>query len=98
MLIVGIPADADHSGGLTHFIDTGVPIYVHDLELVNAVWCLFTKVRPLLMVSRETVIDIMQADAGPYQPSYLTHRLNWQTFNDKVTELFPGITMHHCPG
>ncbi len=27
-----------------HFIDTGVPIYVHDLELTNALWCLFTKV------------------------------------------------------
>ena len=31
-------------------------------------------------------------------PSYLDHRLNWQTFSDKVTELFPGITMHLCPG
>jgi hypothetical protein len=39
-----------------------------------------------------------QADAGPYQPSYLDHRLNWQTFNDKVTEIFPGLTMHLCPG
>lgn len=27
-----------------HFIDTGVPVYVHDLELTNALWCLFTKV------------------------------------------------------
>ncbi|MCJ1300690.1 hypothetical protein MMC08_003487 [Hypocenomyce scalaris] len=72
---------ADHSGGLMHFIGTDVPIYVHDLELTNALWCLFTK-----------------ADAGPYQPSYLDHRLNWQTFNDQVTELFPGITMHLCPG
>jgi hypothetical protein len=27
-----------------HFIDTDVPIYVHDLELTNALWCLFTKV------------------------------------------------------
>jgi glyoxylase-like metal-dependent hydrolase (beta-lactamase superfamily II) len=74
-------ADADHSGGLMHFIDTDVPIYVHDLELTNALWCLYTR-----------------ADAGPYQPSYLTHKLNWQTFNDQVTELFPGISMHHCPG
>ena len=37
--------DADHSGGLMHFIDTNVPIYVHDLELRNALWCLYTKVR-----------------------------------------------------
>ncbi|KAL6249423.1 hypothetical protein RBB50_003276 [Rhinocladiella similis] len=72
---------ADHSGGLMHFIGTDVPIYVHDLELQNALWCLYTK-----------------ADAGPYQPSYLDHRLNWQTFNDKVTEIFPGLTMHLCPG
>lgn len=36
--------DADHSGGLMHFIGTNVPIYVHDLELSNALWCLFTKV------------------------------------------------------
>lgn len=27
-----------------HFIDTDVPVYVHDLELSNALWCLFTKV------------------------------------------------------
>lgn len=27
-----------------HFIDTDVPVYVHDLELTNALWCLFTKV------------------------------------------------------
>ncbi len=26
------------------FIDTGVPVYVHDVELTNALWCLFTKV------------------------------------------------------
>lgn len=41
---------------------------------------------------------LIQADAGPYQPSYLDHRLNWQTFDDKVTEIFPGMTMHLCPG
>ncbi|RVX74086.1 hypothetical protein B0A52_01918 [Exophiala mesophila] len=72
---------ADHSGGLMHFIDTNVPIYVHDLELRNALWCLYTK-----------------ADAGPYQASYLSPRLNWHTFDDRVTELFAGITMHLCPG
>ena len=36
--------DADHSGGLMHFIGTDVPIYAHDKELTNALWCLFTKV------------------------------------------------------
>ena len=39
-----VELDADHSGGLMHFIGTDVPIYVHDLELTNALWCLFTKV------------------------------------------------------
>ncbi|OQV09145.1 hypothetical protein CLAIMM_13308 [Cladophialophora immunda] len=73
--------DADHSGGLMHFIDTNVPIYVHDEELHTALWSLFTK-----------------ADRGPYQASYLTPRLNWQTFDGKVSEIFEGISMHHCPG
>ncbi|KAK6379788.1 hypothetical protein LTS17_005861 [Exophiala oligosperma] len=72
---------ADHSGGLMHFIDTDVPIYVHDEELHTALWSLFTK-----------------ADRGPYQASYLTPRLNWQTFDGKVTEIFQGLSLHHCPG
>ncbi|KAF7547304.1 hypothetical protein G7046_g9041 [Stylonectria norvegica] len=95
--------DADHSGGLMHFLGTDVPIYVHDLELNNALWCLFTKVETTPGHSRPykhttNIYFHPQADAGPYMPSYLDHRLNWQTFSDKVTEIFPGITMHHCPG
>ena len=43
-----VDLDADHSGGLMHFIGTDVPIYVHDLELTNALWCLFTKVCSVL--------------------------------------------------
>lgn len=36
-----------------HFLGTDVPIYVHDLELTNALWCLFTKVRLSSALSRE---------------------------------------------
>lgn len=81
-----------------HFIGTDIPIYVHDIELTNALWCLFTKVHTPVSDIKHYALKISQADAGPYQPSYLDHRLNWQTFNHDVTEIFPGITMHLCPG
>ena len=43
-LLMDYIVDADHSGGLMHFVDTDVPIYVHDEELHTALWSLFTKV------------------------------------------------------
>lgn len=81
-----------------HFIDTDVPIYVHDQELYTALWSLFTKVHYLLFTARSRPLTFQQADRGPYHASYLTHRLNWQTFDGKVNEIFEGISMHHCPG
>lgn len=32
----------DHAGGLTHFRDTGVPIYVHEEEFKHACWAAAT--------------------------------------------------------
>lgn len=33
----------DHAGGLEHFFDTDVPIYVHEEEFKHACWAVGTK-------------------------------------------------------
>jgi glyoxylase-like metal-dependent hydrolase (beta-lactamase superfamily II) len=34
----------DHAGGLVHFKETDVPVYVHELELRNAFYTVLTKI------------------------------------------------------
>ncbi|KAH6972394.1 metallo-beta-lactamase superfamily protein [Ilyonectria sp. MPI-CAGE-AT-0026] len=72
----------DHAGGLEHFIGSDIPIYVHEEEFKHACWAAATGV-----------------DDALYLADYLTlDKLNWQTFSEKQTHLFQGITLHHAPG
>lgn len=38
------------------------------------------------------------ADDAVYLGHYLDLSLNWKTFDERTTDLFPGITIHHVPG
>ncbi|PLB50105.1 metallo-beta-lactamase superfamily protein [Aspergillus steynii IBT 23096] len=73
----------DHAGGLEHFRNTGVPIYVHEEEFKHACWAAATKSEGGLYLA-----DYLSLD----------NTLNWQTFNDTQLDLCTGITLYHCPG
>ncbi|KAJ5668452.1 uncharacterized protein N7477_007022 [Penicillium maclennaniae] len=73
----------DHAGGLNHFRDTGVPIYVHEEEFKHACWAAATNSDGGLYLSEYL---------------NLNGTLNWQTFNDSQVDLCTGITLYHCPG
>lgn len=72
----------DHAGGLEHFIDSDVPIYVHEEEFKHACW------------SVATGADL-GVYLGHYM---LLEPLKWKTFTESQLDLFQGITLHHAPG
>ncbi|KAF2465151.1 metallo-beta-lactamase superfamily protein [Lindgomyces ingoldianus] len=72
----------DHAGGLEHFLDSGVPIYVHEEEFKHACWAVATKADFGVYVYHYMDLE----------------RLNWKTFPDSTLDLFQGITLHHSPG
>ncbi|KAF4761196.1 hypothetical protein HAV15_005971 [Penicillium sp. str.  len=72
----------DHTGGLEHFLDTDVEIWVHEAEFKNAFWAAATGIEPSL-----------------YSKRYLdVSRLKWRTFSEDHLQVFPGLTLHRCPG
>ncbi|GKZ78303.1 hypothetical protein AnigIFM56816_001861 [Aspergillus niger] len=83
----------DHAGGLEHFFGTAkkckmltfsidVEIWCHEKELKNAFWASATG-----------------HDDGLFRPDYLrADLLNWKTVSEQVVELWPGVTLHMCPG
>lgn len=72
----------DHAGGLEHFVDSGVPIYVHEEEFKHACWAIAT----------EADLGVYQ---GHYMH---LEKLNWTTFSESQLDLFQGIILHHAPG
>lgn len=72
----------DHAGGLEHFVDTNVPIYVHEEEFKHACWAVATKAD-------------LGVYLGNYMG---LESLNWQTFNESHVDLYQGISLHHSPG
>ncbi|KAJ5381168.1 uncharacterized protein N7496_003596 [Penicillium cataractarum] len=72
----------DHAGGLEHFVDTDVPIYVHEDEFKHACWA----------VAAGADLGVY---LGHYM---LLERLNWTTFVGSQIDLFQGLTLHHAPG
>ncbi|KAL1890767.1 hypothetical protein Sste5346_008092 [Sporothrix stenoceras] len=72
----------DHAGGLEHFLDTDVPIYVHEEEFKHACWAVATGADLGVYLSHYMILD----------------RLKWQTFNDAHLDIYQGITLHHSPG
>ncbi|PLB40426.1 N-acyl homoserine lactonase family protein [Aspergillus candidus] len=72
----------DHAGGLEHFVNTDVPIYVHEEEFKHACWAVATKAD-------------LGVYLGHYM---LLEKLNWQTFNEPHLDLYHGIVVHHSPG
>ena len=72
----------DHAGGLEHFFNTDIPIYVHEEEFQHA------------CMSAATRTDNGAYSAAYMDFS----KLNWQTFFDDRFELCRGITMHFAPG
>ncbi|KAJ5080812.1 beta-lactamase-like protein [Penicillium angulare] len=72
----------DHAGGLEHFVDTNVPIYVHEEEFKHACWAIATGAD-------------LGVYLGHYM---LLEKLNWSTFTESTLDLFQGITLHHAPG
>ncbi|KAF9886160.1 hypothetical protein FE257_011985 [Aspergillus nanangensis] len=73
----------DHAGGLEHFQNTGVPIYVHEEEFKHACWAAGTQTDDGLFLA-----DYLRLDGS----------LNWQTFNDSSFDLCTGVKLYHCPG
>ncbi|OJJ79108.1 uncharacterized protein ASPGLDRAFT_77819 [Aspergillus glaucus CBS 516.65] len=73
----------DHAGGLEHFRDTGVPVYVHEEEFKHACWAAGTNSDGGLYLADYLALD---------------GTINWQTFNDSQLDLCTGITLYHCPG
>jgi glyoxylase-like metal-dependent hydrolase (beta-lactamase superfamily II) len=72
----------DHAGGLEHFLDSGVPIYVHEEEFKHACWAVGTKADFGVYVPHYMDLE----------------RLTWKTFPDSTLDLYQGITLHHSPG
>lgn len=72
----------DHAGGLEHFANTDVPIYVHEEEFKHACWAVATGAD-------------LGVYLGHYM---LLEELKWNTFNESQLDLFQGITLHHSPG
>ncbi|KAJ5232046.1 beta-lactamase-like protein [Penicillium chermesinum] len=72
----------DHAGGLEHFINTGVPIYVHEEEFKHACWSIATKADLGVYLSHYMSLE----------------GLKWETFSEPQLDLFQGITLHHSPG
>ncbi|KAJ6185322.1 hypothetical protein N7519_006623 [Penicillium mononematosum] len=69
-------------GGLEHFVNTDVPIYVHEEELKHACWAVATGAD-------------FGVYLGQYM---LLEELKWNTFTGSQLDLFQGITFHHSPG
>ncbi|QKX60004.1 uncharacterized protein TRUGW13939_07146 [Talaromyces rugulosus] len=72
----------DHAGGLEHFVDTDVPIYVHEEEFKHACWAVATGADLGVYLGHYMLLD----------------RLKWNTFTEEHLDLFQGITLHHSPG
>ncbi|KAJ5146534.1 uncharacterized protein N7515_001098 [Penicillium bovifimosum] len=72
----------DHAGGLEHFVNTDVPIYVHEEEFKHACWAVATGAD-------------LGTYLGHYM---LLEELKWNTFTESQFDLFQGIILHHSPG
>ncbi|KIW82076.1 hypothetical protein AYO21_04220 [Fonsecaea monophora] len=72
----------DHAGGLEHFLDTDVPIYVHEEEFKHACWAVATGADLGVYLPGYMSLD----------------RLKWNTFTEDHLDLYQGITLHHSPG
>jgi len=72
----------DHAGGLEHFLDSGVPIYVHEEEFKHGAWAVATKADHGVYLPHYFDLE----------------RLKWKTFTDAHFEIYQGITLHHSPG
>ncbi|KAF3021721.1 hypothetical protein E8E15_005055 [Penicillium rubens] len=72
----------DHAGGLEHFVNTEIPIYVHEEEFKHACWAVATGAD-------------FGVYLGQYM---LLEELKWNTFTESQLDLFQGITFHHSPG
>lgn len=72
----------DHAGGLENFVDSGVPIYVHEEEFKHACWAVATKAD-------------LGVYLGHYM---LLEKLEWKTFTESHLDFLQGITIHHSPG
>jgi glyoxylase-like metal-dependent hydrolase (beta-lactamase superfamily II) len=72
----------DHAGGLEHFMNTAVPVYVSEEEFKYACWAVATKADSAVYLANYLDLE----------------RINWQTFTGDRVDLFPGITLHHTPG
>jgi glyoxylase-like metal-dependent hydrolase (beta-lactamase superfamily II) len=95
----------DHAGGLEHFLNTGVPIYVHEEEFKHACWGAGTKAEggSYLYVTYllcSFCFMLQSIDKANFRPDYLPldGSLNWQTFNDSQLDLCTGVTLHLSPG
>ena len=73
----------DHAGGLEHFMNTDVPIYVHEEEFKHACWAVGTGADLGVYLP-----GYMSLDGS----------LKWSTFFDPHLDLYRGITIHHSPG
>ncbi|OQD70286.1 hypothetical protein PENDEC_c025G05240 [Penicillium decumbens] len=72
----------DHAGGLEHFVDTDVPIYVHEEEFKHACWAVATGADLGVYLGHYMLLD----------------KLKWNTFTESHLDIFQGITLHHSPG
>lgn len=72
----------DHAGGLEHFVNSDVPIFVHEDEFKHACWAVATQADLGVYLSHYLLLD----------------DLKWKTFTDSRLDLYQGITLHHAPG
>ena len=72
----------DHAGGLEHFRNTGIPIWVHERELKSAFFSVATGADAGVYLAHYLS----------------TNELNWKTFDDRTIDFAQGITLHHLPG
>ncbi|KAH7396069.1 metallo-beta-lactamase superfamily protein [Cadophora sp. MPI-SDFR-AT-0126] len=91
----------DHAGGLEHFFNSGqyrmrFPSSSNPVNLVSntdvEVWCH----EELKHAFWSCATGLEQ---GTYVKDYIVvDRLKWKTFLSQTFEIYPGITLHHCPG
>ncbi|SJX60474.1 uncharacterized protein SRS1_11794 [Sporisorium reilianum f. sp. reilianum] len=72
----------DHAGGLEHFRNTDVPIWVHECELKSAFFSCATGADRGVYLPHYLSVD----------------QLNWKCFDERTIDFAQGITLHHLPG
>lgn len=92
----------DHAGGLEHFRNTGVPIYVHEEEFKHACWAAGTQsddgLYLYVMFPKMVIHSIFTKMSFRGEYLDLQGGLNWQTFDDSQLDFATGLTIYHCPG